>query len=373
MSRLFIDTPYLIFENHETQNDAALEASREEMAVLRTLAARYAEIAEDPRNAERRRAWSDLNDLRPVRPLLWMNEVCWNEMNVGDELTLRTEGVVCRRIETELRRTLYQWDHMQGDMVVAPVAYSPFILRNTGFGIQVEADVVETEKDREIASRHFHNQLEHDEDLEKIRDPVITVAEGRTEAFRQFYARVFEGILPVQRRGCTGFWFAPWDDIVFYMGAGDALEALLVRPEFMHRLISRLCDAYLSGLEQFERLGLLARNDTNVRIGSGATATRATSSPARASRPRSAPASCGAPPPHRSSARSLPTCTRCSPSNTSGAGSRGSASPTTGAASRCTTRSTAWRPSPTCARSRSAPGPISTLRPNGCEDGTSCP
>jgi hypothetical protein len=270
MSRLFIDTPYLVFENHDTQNDAPLDAGREEVAVLRALAGRYAEIAAAPVNRERERLWRRLNDLQEVRPLIWLNEVCWNEMNVGDELTLRTENPVCRRIETELRRAIYQWNHMQGDMVVPATFYSPCILQNTGFGLQVEADVLETEEDREIASRRFHNQLERDEDLEKIRDPVVSVDRKRTTEFHQFYARVFEGIMPVETRGCTGFWYAPWDEIVFWMGAGNVLEALLLRPEFMHKLIARVCQAFLRALDQFQHLGLIARNDTSVRIGSGA-------------------------------------------------------------------------------------------------------
>ena len=135
--------------------------------------------------------------------------------------------------------------------------------------MQVQADVRETEKDREIASRQFHNQFASDADIEKIRDPLIEVDRARSRDFLQFYARVFEGILPVEQRGCTGFWFAPWDDIVFWMGAGDVLLNLADRPDFMHALIARLCKAYHAGLRQFEELGLLARNDTNVRIGSG--------------------------------------------------------------------------------------------------------
>jgi hypothetical protein len=48
------------------------------------------------------------------------------------------------------------------------------------------------------------------------------------------------------------------------------LESLASRPEFMHKVIRRLTDAYLAALDQFESLGILARNDNNVRIGSGA-------------------------------------------------------------------------------------------------------
>ena len=191
MSSLFIDTPYLVFQNHETQNDAPLEAGKSEIAVLRELAQAYAEIAASAVNADRRERWRRLNDLEDCRPLIWMNEICWNEMNVDDELTLRTESEVCRRVETRLRRTIYQWRHMQGDMVVEPVFSSPMILRNSGFGIQVQADVTETEKGREVASRHFQNQLTSDEDIQKIRDPLIEVDRGRTL-----------GIPPVP---CSGF------------------------------------------------------------------------------------------------------------------------------------------------------------------------
>jgi hypothetical protein len=198
-----------------------------------------------------------------------MNEICWNEMDVDGELALRTSSEVCRRIETQIRRTLYQWKHMPGDMVVDAAFPAPYILQNSGFGVHVLADVRETEKDREIASRHFHNQFASDDDIAKIRDPVIEMDRDRTRGFHEFYSRVFEGILPVTTRGCTGFWFAPWDDIVFWMGAENVLLGLADRPAFMHALIDRLCRAYHAGLTQFEALGLLAPNDTNVRIGSG--------------------------------------------------------------------------------------------------------
>jgi hypothetical protein len=64
--------------------------------------------------------------------------------------------------------------------------------------------------------------------------------------------------------------FAPWDDIVFWMGAKEVLTGLATKPDLMHRLIRRLTDAYLEGLAQFERLNLIALNTCNERVGSGA-------------------------------------------------------------------------------------------------------
>jgi hypothetical protein len=270
MYKLFIDTPHLIFQIHDTQADGSLDFPDPDVLVLRELAERYAEIAVLPVQEERRRMWRRLNDLEAERPLVWLNEVCWNEMDHDGSLRLQCSNEVCQRIETELRRTIYQWEHFPGDMIVEPVFYSPTIIRNTGFGISPVADVAVTDPTSEVASRHFHNQLQGEEDLEKIRPPRISHDARRTAEFLAAYRRVFEGILPVRKRGSPGFWFAPWDDIVFWMGAEEVLLGLATKPELMHRIIRRLIDAYLEGLAQFERLNLLAPNTCNVRIGSGA-------------------------------------------------------------------------------------------------------
>jgi hypothetical protein len=58
--------------------------------ILRRLAAEQAVIVELPIQREKAALWRLLNDLEPVRPLVWINEICWNEMNVDDELTLRS-------------------------------------------------------------------------------------------------------------------------------------------------------------------------------------------------------------------------------------------------------------------------------------------
>ncbi|MCL4416500.1 MAG: hypothetical protein M1475_05820 [Actinobacteria bacterium] len=269
-SRLFNDTPYLPFQVDERQIDTSLDISKSDIKILRQLGNKYAEIASLPIQNDRKIQWSNINSLIGGKPMIWINEVCWHEMNINEELTLKCVSEVGQRIESEIRKVLYQWNHMQGDMIIEPVIYSPHILENTGFGIEIEADIAETEINSTIASRHFHNQLMSETDIEKIKTPHIIHKIDRTEKFFQVYKNIFDGILKVEKRGCHGFWFAPWDDIVFWMGADNVLMNLATKPDFMHKIIKRLVDAYLGALEQFKSLGLLAQNDTNVRIGSGA-------------------------------------------------------------------------------------------------------
>lgn len=268
-SRLFNDTPYLPFAAHDTQIDASLDMPKTDIELLRTLGKRYAQIASLPIQKQRKNAWADINDLKGGKPLIWVNEICWHEMNVEDELTLHCTSPAALRLEAELRKTIYQWEHMQGDMVVEPVIFSPYILENTGFGIAPEADVAETSEENTIASRRFHCQISNLSDIEKIKIPIIQHRSERTEAFFQTYQHIFQGILPVIKYGCSGFWFAPWDELVFWMGAEELLMNLAVEPELMHTAIDRLVEAYLAALDQLSKLGLVASNNLNVRIGSG--------------------------------------------------------------------------------------------------------
>ena len=97
-----------------------IRLSKRDVDVLRRLAGELAAIAALPVHREKARLWQKLNDLESERPMVWINEVPWHEMDVNGELALVTEHPWARDQERELRRTLYQWRHIPGDMVVSP-------------------------------------------------------------------------------------------------------------------------------------------------------------------------------------------------------------------------------------------------------------
>ena len=136
-----------------------MTVSDKDRDILRGLAEQKARIAALPVHEEKAALWTAVNDLKPVRPMVWMNEVCWNEMNVDDELTLQCEGDWARGQETELRRELYQWTHMPGDMIVRATIASPYVIHDTGFGIREESDIISLEEGSSAPSRHFHIQI----------------------------------------------------------------------------------------------------------------------------------------------------------------------------------------------------------------------
>jgi hypothetical protein len=180
-------------------------------------------------------------------------------MDVGGELKLRTKHWFCQGIEQNLRRTLYSWEHMSGDMVVDPVMAQPLCVNDTGFGISEDVDIVRTDEKSGIVSRRFHIQISREEDAEKISMPEVSFDAARTE--RQFEARqwIFDGILPVEKHGLSGFWFAPWDDLVRWTGVTEVLTDMALRPGYVHTIMRRFAAAWMHRVEQYEHLGLMER------------------------------------------------------------------------------------------------------------------
>jgi len=80
---------------------------------------------------------------------------------------------------------------------------------------------------------------------------------------------IFDGILKVEKCGETCVPFSPWDELIKWIGVQEGLEALALRPKFIHKCMERLIEAYNSMLNQYEKLNLLSLNNWNHRISSG--------------------------------------------------------------------------------------------------------
>jgi len=238
--------------------------------ILRELGGQVAEIAALPVHRDKAELWRRMNQLERVRPLVWINEICWHEMNVDDELTLRCGDDWARGVEGGLRRTLYQWRHLPGDMIVGDTFASPLAIRSTGFGIDEDVDIVRTDEASGVVSRRFHGQIVEPADIEKIRMPTVTHDESASESHYQRLCEVLGDLLPVRKVGIKGAWFAPWDNLIRWWGVEEAMIDLVDRPEMVNAVMSRLVDAYLCELDQWERLNLLTCNNDNTRVGSGA-------------------------------------------------------------------------------------------------------
>jgi len=240
-----------------------MTTTTQDRTTLRELAGRVAEIAALPVQQETVAFWKASNALKPLRPMVAIDQVCWHEMNVEDELTLRCEDAFCRGLEGGLRRTLYCWRHMRADMVVEPVVEVYKAIRNTGFGLGVLEERVVTDPRNDVVSHHYIDQLQTEADLGKIRVPEISHDEAATAEAEEKAHAIFDGLLQVRMQGAFPV-YAPLDMIVCWRGAEPLLYDMADRPEFMHRIIARLTEAQASMLDQLEEQGLLGTHQQTI-------------------------------------------------------------------------------------------------------------
>ncbi|MGI6777796.1 MAG: hypothetical protein ACOX7R_07165 [Acetivibrionales bacterium] len=249
-------------------------------AILRKLATQYAEIAALPIQQETKRQWYALHRLKPERPMFMIDELPWNEMNVDDELTLQCENMFYKEIEMNLRRQLYRWKHFRDDFVYEPIIYIPKIINGViipknsagiyevsgaipDLGIKINEETRSFEKENMVQAHLYADQIQTEEDLQKITAPDIYLDIEETNERAEMAHDALDGILDVCMDGYTPY-FSPWDYIVMWRGLERVIYDMVDRPEFMHKTINHVTNVYLDMLNQLEEKGLLGHPQQQV-------------------------------------------------------------------------------------------------------------
>ncbi|MEI7435601.1 MAG: hypothetical protein WCL16_02195 [bacterium] len=227
-----------------------------EKVILRKLAGDYFLLSRQARFLENRSLHRAVNDLKPIRPVVLIDELPWTEMAIGDELTMRCEDPVLRQVEWFLRSTIYKARHLPADMILTPYVPVYKKINVTGIGVSVNERTLAQEGRDTIRSHEYHDQLATDADLDKLRPFVVTYDQEETLRRFQLVGDAIGDILPVRLKGVEYASFATWDDVSMYRGVNNLLLDLADRPEFMHRLVRKLHDIKWDAIKQTEALGL---------------------------------------------------------------------------------------------------------------------
>lgn len=227
--------------------------------LLRELAKQYGEIAADPVNAERIRRGKDMHSLKPVRPLVLIDELPWNEMNWNGELTPRCESEEGRILEEFFRRTIFRWKHFQVDMVVEDALYLMKAYTNTGIGIGIDEDVLVMDKDNDVVSHGYKDQLDTEAKVDALKTPVIKAYPEIDEENAAALRELFDGILDVRLRGHF-VRLSTWDSLSMYRGVTPCLEDIVERPEFIHKTLAKFTELGVAAFDQMLEQGLLDWN-----------------------------------------------------------------------------------------------------------------
>jgi hypothetical protein len=236
--------------------------------VVRELARQVMEIASLPVQDQKRAMWRKLNRLERVRPMVWINEIPWWEMQC-EEFACRSEDPFCRSVEGGLRTTLYLWNHMRTDMVVDGAWCCDFVYSDTGFGVDTRSVQGKTQDGYGFGSRDYVPVISSEEDIELIQAPRVTADWAATERNYQMACDLLGGIMPVEKRGVCHIWFAPWDILIQWWGVTELMVDMVDRPPLVHKGIARMVEALCARLDQLQEQGLLSVSNGNHRVGSG--------------------------------------------------------------------------------------------------------
>ncbi len=224
--------------------------------ILRELAKRYAEIANAPRNDERRKLHTASNDLEMIRPVVLIDELPWNEMDIDDQLKLSSINPFLRTVEDYMRKTLFKYKYLPADMIVMPYLPVNKIIHHSDNGIKVTEDTIATNENNHIISHDYKDQFESDDSISIIKDVTVTYDENATMRNFELLSEIIGDIIPIKLKGIDHNSVATWDDISRYRGVTSLLIDLVDRPEFSHKLVDRLTQLAESKLTQYENLGL---------------------------------------------------------------------------------------------------------------------
>lgn len=227
---------------------------KKEIEVLRTLASKYAALANAPEQEEKKKLWLSLNTGHMQRPMILLDQFPWHEMDIDGCLKNEVKDPYWRGVETQLRQEIYKATYLTSDAVLNPYICLPRPIENTGFGIGVEEEIAVSDQANSVVGHAFKNQFTCYEDLEKIKTPKITLHEEKETEIRQMADVIFDGIIEYRLTGQV-MHLGIWDSISMWMGVENCYFALMDEPEFVHALMSRLTDGLIASIEQMNRIG----------------------------------------------------------------------------------------------------------------------
>lgn len=232
-----------------------MELNKKDIEVLRTLAQKYMSYATLPIQNEKRELWRQLNMHNMQKPMITIEQMPWNELDVDGSLICQVEDPYWRGVEQGLRMSIYKWEHLPADMVLEPEIGIGRAIHHSGYGIKGDVDTIAFEPGNETLAQHYNNQFEEMEDVEKIVFPTITVDRALDAERLDTAKQIFDGIAPVVLRGYSQH-SGLWDQVSTWMGVQNIYIELLDRPELIHAIMDRYTSAVECALKQINEQGL---------------------------------------------------------------------------------------------------------------------
>jgi hypothetical protein len=223
---------------------------------LRELGKKLAEIAALPIQQEKKKLWTANNDLKPVRPMVYIDQLPWHEIKHAKEMEQHCEEPFLRSVVEYILKLLYRWKHFPCDMVVENRIDIPKTVKNLNYGMTITEETVKTDAENDVYSHKYQDQIETPEQLNAISLDKLEVDPELDKRHLEICDEIFNGIIPVRLEGVQ-IHCGLWDRIAQMRSVEKILWDIVDRPEFIVETVKKFVDMTISTVKQCEELNLL--------------------------------------------------------------------------------------------------------------------
>ncbi|MAG36016.1 MAG: hypothetical protein CL878_07220 [Dehalococcoidia bacterium] len=232
--------------------------------ILRELAQRVAEIADDPEMTRRRRLWVEHNSLRSGYPMMLVfPEGAWVELLPGESLTCESERA--KAIELDLRRRIYGYEHFSDDTVVEKEWLVGKHIASTGWGLEPRRLPSPDPRGAWL----FDPVVKSAADLERLEFPEISYDEQATLAELAAMEELFGDVLEVELVGVKQVSYHLMKQYTGLRGLEEVMVDMYAEPRMLHDAMALLEEGHRRVLQQYVDLNLLTINNDNTYHSSG--------------------------------------------------------------------------------------------------------
>jgi hypothetical protein len=234
-----------------------------ERNIVRDLAKRIADIADEPVQKERIGLWKKHNSLQSARPMILIQpEGSWSEL--VPETALQCETTEFRKLERSFRQTIYAHDHFDSDDVVTRDFGVGKNISYSSLGLEAKWDHSDS-----TGSIGFHPVLHKSSDLKKLCMQEVTYNQDSTNKRLEQMQDLFGDILDVRLSGVNYIRFQPMQQYTALRGLNETMMDMAIEPEFVHDAMRIFTDIQKNNLKQYIDMNLLDLNNDNTYQNSG--------------------------------------------------------------------------------------------------------
>lgn len=224
--------------------------------IVRELAKKYMEHACSEEQLAANQRMKDTNDLKLVRPPVLIDEIPWHQIDIDGELTCLCRDPRARSAEWRLRAALYRKKYFRADAILEPFFRVNATIEETPSGWDIQEKILRTDPGGSIVSHQYKDVLATREAVEAFRMPQFHLNPQADEENMSYYTDLLGDTIPVTLTGFSFLYFMPWDTIMMLRGMEPVIFDFYDRPEHLHAIMRKLCDAATARLDFVEQHNL---------------------------------------------------------------------------------------------------------------------